>query len=135
MNNYTKLAWKLALLSEDDNTKVGALVVVNGKVVGSGFNYPISLNVPGKKGYVHAEVAAIMGNDCKGGTMFCSWACCTDCAKVIYLSGIKKLVTCNYDYKKWEKEIGYGQQILKDNGVVVEIVKPFGPLLIGGKIC
>ena len=128
MHNYWEEAYKAALKSRDTNTKVGACFV---KTVYSytGCNYEIA-DIPGKLGFVHAEMAAITGSF--GGVLYCTWGCCTNCAKLIVVSGITKLVTAKYDYPKWNEEIEWGHKILIDNGVAIEFREPVGKLLIGG---
>ena len=129
MLDYWKMAYECALESEDTNTQVGA-ILVNGDV-SHGWNYEIS-KIPGKLGFVHAEMDVLAGRS--KGVLYCTWACCTNCAKLIVTSEITKLVTALYDYPKWNQEIEWGHKILIDNGVIIEFREPFGKLLIGGEI-
>ncbi len=133
--DYWEEAYKAALRSEDSNTQVGACLIPVahiGKYITTGWNFGIS-DIPNKLGFVHAEMDVITkANDTLDNTLYCTWGCCTNCAKLIVQSGIIRMVTAEYDYDKWEKEIEWGHKILRDNGVAIEFVKPFGPLLIGG---
>ena len=132
MLDYWKEAYLCALKSRDSNTQVGAcLVSPFNRGIKHGWNYEIS-EIPGKLGFVHAEMEAIVGTHWAG-VLYCTWGCCTNCAKLIVVSGISKLVTAKYDYPKWEDEIEWGHKILRDNGVAIEFRKPYGKLLIGGK--
>ena len=130
---YWKLAWEYSKCSTDTNTKIGSVLVRNGEFIDFGWNREITY-IPGKRGFVHAEMDAIVGNDCEGAILYCTWACCTDCAKAIYLAGITKVVTSWIDYPKWNQEIAWGHEILRDNDVEIEFVKPYGTLLIGGEL-
>ncbi len=130
MPDYWEMAYRCAFRSQDTNTQVGA-VLVKGTDFYRGWNYEIS-RIPNKLSFVHAEMSAIAGR--YGGVLYCTWGCCTNCAKLIVASNIEKLVTAKYDYDKWNQEIEWGHQILEDNGVVIEFVKPYGPLKIGGVI-
>ncbi len=133
MVDFWEMAYQAALRSEDNNTQVGACLEVRfGKHITIGWNYEIA-NISNKLGFVHAEMDVITkAINTQGSTLYCTWGCCTNCAKLIVQSGVVKMVTAVYRYEKWEKEIKWGHQILRDNGVAIEIVKPFGPLKIGG---
>ena len=132
INDYWKKAYKAALLSSDTNTKVGTCL--DGPIRAIGWNYEIA-EIPGKLGFVHAEMDVISKSlRTQDTTLYCTWGCCTNCAKLIVISGITKMITAKYDYEKWAQEIEWGHKILRDNGVEIEFREPFGPLLIGGVI-
>ena len=95
-----------SIVSSDLNTQNGAIIVNNGEIISMGAN-SIPLNVkiddnrlkrPDKYNYIeHAERNAIynaakQGKSTYGATMYCPWFACTDCARAIIQSGIKKVV-------------------------------------------
>jgi tRNA(adenine34) deaminase len=74
---------------------VGAVVVVNGNVVGRGFNQPISTNDPA----AHAEIVALRGAAARLGnyrlpeaTVYCTVEPCTMCAGAMIHARISRLV-------------------------------------------
>ncbi len=123
--------------STDANTKIGALLINDdGKVLVSGANafidpamtlLPANHERPRKyKITEHAErasiyKAAMLGIPLQGQTMVCPWACCTDCARAIVLSGIKLVVAHQQAYdmtpERWQEEVSLGIKILEGGGV------------------
>ena len=136
MRDFWREAYNAAQLSPDTNTQVGAcLAHRHGVDYQNGWNYEL-IAIPGKLGFVHAEMDVITEAyfSTVDATLYCTWACCTNCAKLIVLSKIGKVVTAEYDYPKWANEVRLGHEILKHGGVEIEIIKPFGKLLIGGEM-
>lgn len=123
------LAYESALRSQDTNTQVGAC----NDLFKVGWNHCICPDLPNKQGYVHAEMMALAGN-CDQRVLYVTMGCCCDCSKLLVMSGIRRLVTCKYDYSKWEKEIANGIKILKHNGIAIEYRSPAGKLLMGGEL-
>ena len=114
----TALIWSLK--SKDPSTQVGACIVnEDGRVISTGYNgspngwdnnsFPWGNNVKEigeentKYPYViHAEMNSILnykGEDLKDSTMYVTLFPCTNCAKIIVQSGIKKLIYLNDDRK------------------------------------
>lgn len=106
---YMALALLTSSQSKDPSTQVGACIVSeNGEIISTGFNhppknwnddlFPWGRNLEnGRRNtkypyIIHAEVAACAKHDCEGATMYVTLFPCTNCAKVIVESGIKKLV-------------------------------------------
>jgi dCMP deaminase len=74
----------------------------------------------------HAERAAIYdaaanGVATYGLTMVCPWACCSDCARAIVLSGIRTVVghkqAADMTPPRWKEEVDMGLDILARGGV------------------
>ena len=120
----------IAQMSKDPNTKVGAIVAIDDKTKGEGYNgFP-----PGVKDFVnrwekplkykfvvHAEVNAILNCDHvpRGGTLYVPFWPCEDCAKIIAAAGIKKVVAGGDYYKNDFTEV-----IFKEAGIeLLEIPK------------
>lgn len=123
--------------STDANTQIGALLIDdNGQVLIEGANAfidPAMADVPANherprkyKLTEHAERAAIykaamIGIPLQGLTMVCPWACCTDCARAIVLSGLKLVVAHQQAYdmtpERWQEEVNLGVEILEGGGV------------------
>lgn len=104
---YMQLACKVAEWSEDANTKIGAVIVSDrNRIVSLGYNgLPQGVAVTEKrlerpekyKWFEHAERNAIYnaaqnGVQLVGSTMYITSPPCTDCARAIIQSGIKRVV-------------------------------------------
>lgn len=118
--------------SQDETTQVGALVVNNdGYICSLGTNVfvpgMITQERPLKYRLVeHAEENAILlsakiGFILKDKILISTWAACPDCARAIYFSGIKKVISHKQCYDRtpdrWKDDINLGLQILKSGGV------------------
>lgn len=127
---YMELAEVISKLSKDPNTKVGAVIIKDGKILGIGYNgapkmFPdekvpqshsdnISLD---KNTYmIHAEVNAILNSngDLSNSTIFITHCPCYECAKILCQSSIEKIVY-KYEYKKEITDIS--NYIFKECGV------------------
>lgn len=123
--------------STDTNTKVGAVIIDNdGGVLVSGANAFIDPSMaalpenhmrPRKYRIIeHAErvaiyKAAMLGIPLDGRTMVCPWACCSDCARGIVLSGIRSVIAHQQVFNlipdRWREEVDLGIEILESGGV------------------
>ena len=91
---FMRLAIELAARTTDE-VPVGAVVVLDGKVVGEGWNRPLSTSDPTS----HAEIEAIRaagkatGNyRLTGATLYVTLEPCTMCVGAIFLSRITRVV-------------------------------------------
>lgn len=123
--------------STDTSTRVGAVIIDDdGNILVSGANAFINPGMaalpenhvrPRKYGIIeHAERAAIysatlLGIPLLGRTMICPWACCSDCARGIVLSGIKLVIAHQQAFDltpdRWREEVDLGIEILENCGV------------------
>jgi dCMP deaminase len=112
------VAYAQAHRSPDPSTQNGAVVVVDGTIVGVGCNrFPAGIaetaerwnDRPTKYAHVvHAEVAATIDAlrhhaDIESATLYVVWYACTDCAKVIIASGIRRVVG-HEDHRRFAEE-------------------------------
>lgn len=68
--------------------------------------------------------AAKNGIKTEGLTMVCCWAACTDCAKAIIQSGIKRLVTHKQALDRsynWQENIDFAFAMLREAGIEIII--------------
>jgi len=111
---------KLGLGRTSPNPMVGALVVKNGRVVGSGYHE--------KYGDAHAEINAMKdagSGNCKHATLYVSLEPCSTfgktppCTESIIQSGFDEVVIGSIDPNP--QHSGRGVKILKDAGIKVEV--------------
>lgn len=119
---YMQLALDLAKTARgktNPNPMVGAILVKDGVIVGSGLHR--------KAGEPHAEVHAfrMAGDHAKGATLYVTLEPCSHygktppCANLVKDSGVKRVVIATTDPNP--KVAGRGIQILKDAGIEVEV--------------
>ena len=102
---YLKMALEWAKLSHCKRKKVGALIVKNRMIISDGYNGTPSKfenccedeNGETKWHVLHAEANAIMKvaastQSSKGATLYVTLSPCKDCSKLIFQSGIKRVV-------------------------------------------
>ena|ERR1035437_10016048 len=126
---YLKMAKEWSQLSHCVRKKVGALIVKNGMIISDGFNgmpsgYDNKCEIDDgtTNPYVlHAEANAILkcarwGHSCESATLYLTMSPCVECAKLIFQSGIKRVV-----YDKNYKDIN-GIEFLRNSNIeVVEL--------------
>jgi dCMP deaminase len=102
---YMRMALEWAKLSHCNRAKVGSLIVKDGMIISDGFNgTPTGFknvceddNNDSHWYVIHSEANAILkcaknGSSCKGATIYLTHSPCKDCAKMIYQSGIQRIV-------------------------------------------
>jgi dCMP deaminase len=102
---YLKMAMEWAKLSYCKRRQVGALIVKDRMIISDGYNGTPSGfenacedETESTKWYVlHAEANAILKTaastqSCAGATLYITMSPCKDCSKLIYQSGIKRVV-------------------------------------------
>lgn len=119
--------------SIDPNTKVGCVIVKDGKIVSRGYNtlpkglkeknYPLDCRegafLETKYPYmIHSEAKAIVDAKCdlSGATMYVTLFPCNECAKLIIESGIKELYYLEDKYCNEDNVIA-SKRMLSDVGV------------------
>lgn len=134
-------AERFAQLSSAKRLQVGAIIVKDNRIISIGYNGMPSgwdnvceteqqsgwigkKKLVSKPEVLHAEANAITkvaqsNESCKDATMFCTHEPCIDCAKLIYQSGITKLIFKH----KYNAAKGYGGDFLVQSGVEIEHLK------------
>lgn len=135
---FLRAAYHAASRSPDLSTQNGAVIVDDtGVPIGAGCNdiprrvaaTPDRLQRPLKYAVTeHAERNAVYdaarhGHCTDGGTMFCCWAACADCARAIIQSGITTLIThadmMDGTPEHWKETIVVANEMLREAGVKV----------------
>lgn len=139
-----ELALRMATLSPDPSSQNGAVVMDrHGRCVGASCNtFPLGTTadltqIPREEKYrlvEHAERAALYATlrigDGLSHTLVCPWAACTECARAMVMSGVKKLVRLDPfggpQVDRWTDSIKLGDEIMLAGGM--EIVTYDGPV-------
>ena len=135
---FMEVARLIATWSKDTSTKTGAIVVgpdkeiratgYNGFVRGVDDEVAARYERPTKYDFFeHAERnavynACLTGTSLKGCTMYATHDPCTDCARAIIQSGIKKVVTCKFPanaVQMWHDKASFSEEMFKEAGVEV----------------
>ena len=129
-NAYLKMALEWAKLSYCKRRQVGALIVKNNMIISDGYNgTPTGFenicedDENYTKWYVlHAEANAIMKvsastQSSEGATLYVTLSPCRECSKLIFQSGIKRVV-----YHKEYKDTS-GLEFLKKGGIEILHIK------------
>ncbi len=139
-NRFMNEAKTVASWSKDTNTKVGAIVVNDDKIIlASGYNgFPRGVDdsiesrfeKPLKYLYTeHAERNAIyhgarLGNSLSGGIMYATMFPCCDCARAIIQAGIKEVVAPEPDvnHEKWGESFRISLVMFEEANVYVKLI-------------
>lgn len=131
---YMSLALLTASQSKDPSTQVGACIVDNdGNVISTGYNHPprgwddnmfpwgnnTKDNGEENTKYpyiVHAEMDACAKHDCEGTTCYVTLFPCTNCAKLLVSSGVKRVVYLHI-YTNNPKELACAMEIFRNCGI------------------
>lgn len=145
--------YRAATKSPDTSTQIGAVVVsAKNLIISSTMSYngfvegwnPTEEDFERPRKYLvteHAERRAIYkaakyGVALENGTLYSTWAACTDCARAIVESGLARLVRHHPPHDdavdRWLESVALGDEIMKNGGV--EIVDIHGPIKEGFKI-
>lgn len=138
---FIEIVRVVASWSKDRNRRVGAVIVDgNNRIISTGYNGFVSgINDdvdarherPAKYLFTeHAERNAIYsaanhGIKTNGCTMILEWYPCSDCARAIIQSGIKKLVCGKPDFSddRWGDSFKASEQMFKESGLSIEFIK------------
>ena len=123
---YMRMALEWAKLSHCKRAQVGSLIVKNNMIISDGYNgSPTGFNNDCEDSsndtywyVIHSEANAILkcaknGSSSEGSTIYLTHSPCKDCAKMIYQSGIKRIVY-NQNYRD-----NSGIKFLKESGLEV----------------
>lgn len=132
---FIELTHSIAQWSKDKSKKVGAVIVdEDRRVISTGYNGIVQgCNDEAEERHIkplklmffeHAERNAIFacaksGIKTKGCTMYLTWFPCSDCARAIIQSGIRKVVCYHPDLNDdtWGKMFAVSQEMLVEAGV------------------
>lgn len=120
--------------SGDERTQNAAVLVVGKKCIYAANAFPpgvrrdpVRAGAPFKYQFIeHAErsviyKAAATGVPTAGGTIYCPWFACTDCARALILAGVKEIVGLASIYNatppRWSENVFLASTMLSEAGV------------------
>lgn len=122
---FMEIARVISKRSKDPHTKVGAVLVKNNCIIGTGYNgdprnftYKFDWTTKEKYKYViHAEMNAVAnacynGCEIKGSSIFLTLSPCNECIKLLVQFGIK-----NVYYLEEYRDFELTEQIAKNSGI------------------
>lgn len=136
---YIKLAKEIASWSKDPSTKVGAVIVgKKGQIVSQGYNgFPRNFKDTIEryadrqtkyKYIIHAEANAIYnalynGASVENCTIYVyGLPCCSECAKAIIQSGIKRVVYNTDPKPNWVENTNFALELFKEANIEINKV-------------
>lgn len=139
--HFLRLAREASLMSKDPSAKVGAVLVRDRRVVGTGYNgFPPGI-ADNRRLHdrdeklalvVHAEMNAILQagrTHANGATLFL-WgflgAPCRNCTKHIIAAGIDRVVVSGRQVPdRWAEDLARAEKTLDEGGVGIRFYSPF----------
>lgn len=152
---FMSLAVLVSLRSKDPNSKVGAVLVKDNKVIGTGYNgLPSGIDESkftwdrdiDSKGWlntkypyvIHAEANALLNSigDTKGSTIYVTLQPCNECAKLLIQAGIKRVNFLDEKYKDCDSFIAsmklldvanvkYSKMDIKNMKLIIDTLKRY----------
>ena len=133
---FIRIANEVASWSKDPGTKVGAVLVLDRRIIATGYNgFPQGINDSFERyaerevklAYtVHAEVNAILnaaknGAQTKDSTLYVTFPPCVSCATSIVQAGVSTVVSpcVTTAPERWKDSFQMGQNLLWEAGVKV----------------
>lgn len=138
---FMTMVYLVAKKSKDPSSKLGAVLVKDNRVIGSGYNgFPIGVNDLLErynnrelkyKFVVHAEHNAILscarfGISSMGSVLYTQGIPCQECTKAIVQGGIEKVIIHkqwpDMKHSKWQESVEISKQMLKETEIQLEIL-------------
>jgi len=138
---FTRIANEVATWSKDPGTKVGAVLVLDRRIIATGYNgFPQNIedtierysNRELKLAYtVHAEVNAILnaaknGATTNGSTLYVTFSPCVSCATSVVQAGVSTVVCpcVSTAPERWRNSFQLGQDLLMEANVEIKTFIP-----------
>jgi dCMP deaminase len=138
---FTRIANEVATWSKDPGTKVGAVLVLDRRIIATGYNgFPQNIedtverysNRGLKLAYtVHAEVNAILnsaknGATTNGSTLYVTFSPCVSCATSVVQAGVSTVVCpcISTAPERWRDSFQLGQDLLAEANVEIKTFIP-----------
>ncbi len=136
-NQFLEMAKSVSLFSKDPSTKVGAVIIDDGRrVISTGYNgFPRGIADTDErlnnrelkyKLVVHGEINAILfaNRTVKNCTLYTyPFMCCSSCALLVIQSGIKKVVAPYSENPRWIESFKLTRELFQEAGVELKEIK------------
>ena len=140
-NRFIRIANEVASWSKDPGTKVGAVLVLDRRIIATGYNgFPQGINDSFERyaerevklAYtVHAEVNAILnsaknGATTNGSTLYVTFSPCVSCATSVVQAGVSTVVCpcVSTAPERWRNSFQLGQDLMKEAKVEIKTFIP-----------
>ena len=140
-NRFIRIANEVASWSKDPGTKVGAVLVLDRRIIATGYNgFPQGINDSFERyaerevklAYtVHAEVNAILnsaknGATTNGSTLYVTFSPCVSCATSVVQAGVSTVVCpcVSTAPERWRDSFQLGQDLMKEANVEIKTFIP-----------
>ena len=135
-HRFMRIANEVSWWSKDPGTKVGAVLVIDRRIVATGYNgFPKGVrDLPERYDNrdtklsltVHAEVNAILnaaknGASTDGSTLYTTFAPCVHCSIAVVQAGVTRVVAPNFLFapERWRTNFAMGNDVLREAGIEV----------------
>jgi dCMP deaminase len=130
---FMRQAREASLMSKDPSTKIGAVLVKDRNIKGTGFNgFPRGVSDDARLLHqstkypliIHAEMNALIdaGHDARGSTLYMYGIAatpCVNCTKHLIQAGVVKVYVAGKPLpERWAEEVGHASCILEEVGIV-----------------
>lgn len=138
---FLRIAEEVSSWSKDVGTRVGAVLVLDRRIISTGYNgFPSGIsddierysNRELKLAFtVHAEVNSLLnaaknGAQTKGSTLYVTFSPCVNCATSVIQAGVERVVcpTVESAPSRWQDNFRLGQTVLKEAGILIDTFDP-----------
>ena len=140
-DRFLRIAEEVATWSKDPGTRVGAVLVLDRRIIATGYNgFPQGISDTFER-YddretklrltVHAEVNAILnaaksGAKTKGSTLYVTFPPCVHCSSSVIQSGVERVVCPAVESApvRWRESFTQGYNLLVESGIMVSCYQP-----------
>ena len=133
---FLAMAFSAASWSKDPGTKVGCVLVVNRRIIATGYNgFPAGIDDSPERYAdrqtklaltVHAEMNAILnaaaaGAKTEGADLYVTFPPCVNCSTCIIQAGIDTVVCPSVESapERWRESFAAGREVLKEGGIKI----------------
>ena len=134
---FLEVAQLVSTWSKDPGTRVGAVLVLDRRIIATGYNgFPHGIEDTAERYNdrdtklqltVHAEVNSILnaaksGAQTKGATLYVTFAPCVNCCTALVQAGIARVVcpTVESAPERWQANFSAGRSVLEEAGVILD---------------
>ena len=139
---FLRIAREVAEWSKDPGTRVGAVLVIDRRIIATGYNgFPHGIADTYVRYEdrdtklmltVHAELNALLnaaksGAMTKGSTLYVTFPPCVNCCTAVLQSGVERVVCPDVETSppRWAENFNLGNAVLLEGGITVDTYDPY----------